>query len=206
MRKEPGRGLTLVRSQELELGQRSEPWPVTLMSYGDTPRPRSMVTASGQSPALGRTASRGAVGPSPLIPTAFYSKGTARASRPRGQLRDMGRTLTGSRGRGHSPGTLSENTTVVVTACPALMLRQALWGLPVRPPASLGPHRDPRWRNWHGAHFTEEATEAQGAQGSDEPHSRPPPAPSPGAGPAHWPLPLGSEEQRCLWAGLQGRP
>lgn len=42
MRKEPGRGLTLVRSQEVELGQRSEPWPVTLMSYGDTPRPRSI--------------------------------------------------------------------------------------------------------------------------------------------------------------------
>lgn len=59
-----------------------------------------MVTASGQSPAVGHTASRGAVaGPSPLIPTAFYSKGMARALRPRGQRQDVGSHSDGEPGR-----------------------------------------------------------------------------------------------------------
>lgn len=105
-----------------------------------------MVTASGQSPAVGHTASRGAVaGPSPLIPTAFYSKGMARPRGPEVSDETWEATVTGSPGGGLSPGTVSENTAVAVTACPALTPCRALWGLPIRPPASLGLHWDPHW-------------------------------------------------------------
>lgn len=43
------------------------------------------------------------------------------------------------------------------------MLCQALQGLLVRPPVLLGPHRNPKRRNWHQVQSTEKESEARGA-------------------------------------------
>lgn len=150
MRKEPGRGVTQVRSQEVELGQRPEPWPVTLMSYGDTPRPCS--TGGGHGHGLRTESSRwshsqsgGWQGPAPSYPQPSTRRAWPGPCGPEVSDETWEATLTGSPGGGLSPGTLSENTAVAVTACPALTPCRALWGLPIRPPASLGPHWDPHW-------------------------------------------------------------
>lgn len=178
------------------------------MSYGDTPRPAprvaAMVTASGQSPALGHTASRGAAGPSPLIPTAFYSKGTARAPRPRGQLRerDVGSNADREPGVQALPWYLIGKHDCGGHRLSGSDACQALWGcLSGRPPRSaltgtLG--------GGTGTGLILQKRK-QSLRGHEQETNRIPalflPSPrSPGSGPAHWPLPLGPEGRRCLWA------
>lgn len=104
MRKEPGRGVTQVRSQEVELGQRPEPWPVTLMSYGDTPRPRS--TGGGHGHGLRTESSRwshsqsgGGGRAQPPHTHSLLLEGHGQALRPRGQRRDVGSHTDGEPGR-----------------------------------------------------------------------------------------------------------
>lgn len=85
-----------------------------------------MVTASGQSPAVGHTASRGGGRAQPP----HTHRTSARRARPGPRGPEVSSetweaTPTGGPGRGLSSGTSSENTAVAVTACPALTLCQA---------------------------------------------------------------------------------
>lgn len=99
--------------------------PATVTASEQSPAPGH--TAAGERPEMGRsssgrTASRGWQAQLPCTCTALLRRDGQGTHGPRDQLQepDLGNTmLTGSPGHGHSPGTLSENTIVAATACPA---------------------------------------------------------------------------------------
>lgn len=168
----PGSG-----ARKWQFGQGLEPWPVTPMSYGDTPRPHSTggchghshrtasspwshgcrrETSKGKDFLRSHSPSGGGPGPAPSYPHLSVRGDIQGAHAPR----SAPRARPGK--RGHSPGTWSGNSWGSQHLS-APTLCQALRGLLARPPVLLGPCQNPKWRNWHQVHSTEKETEAQGA-------------------------------------------